>query len=182
MDRMDPDNFDRIAHERRTTVRAMEIGPDPDATRTSPGYRFVIEVGRNTSQSIALNAREIWRLASVAAKAALEYAPDECGATVGQDGARVAVRLVLGDARVRALHRPVEYRPGDRYANYGPPSKREVLRGADERPEVVTVCEECQAQIDEILLSESGGYGSWGLAGYPCRTIRAADGEELGDE
>ena len=79
MDRMNPDNFDRIAHERRTTVRAMEIGPDPDATRTSPGYRFTIEVGRNTSQSIALNAREIRHLAHVAAEAAQQYAGEELG-------------------------------------------------------------------------------------------------------
>ena len=77
MDRMNPDNFDRIAHERRTTVRAMEIGPDPDATRTSPGYRFTIEVGRNTSQSIALNAREIRHLAHVAAEAAQQYAGED---------------------------------------------------------------------------------------------------------
>lgn len=81
--------------------------------------------------------------------------------------------------RVRALHRPIEYRPGDHYANYGPPPYRR--RGAPKPPPppaVVTVCEECQERIDEQLLNEHGGYGGWELAEYPCRTIRVADGKE----
>lgn len=77
MDRMDPKNFDEIREARRTQVRAMEIGPDPDATPTSPGYRLEIQVGHNTSQSVTLNAREIRRLAHVAAEAAQQYAPED---------------------------------------------------------------------------------------------------------
>src|SRR5699024_12463766 len=35
--------------------------------------------------------------------------------------------------RVRALHRPIEYRPGDHYANYMPPrSVPKRLRGEDQ--------------------------------------------------
>lgn len=221
MDRFDPDNFDPLTHERRTTVRGLEIerfpgGDNPYAR--GHDFRLGFDVGPNTRYAISANAKELRRWTMLIAEAVTRLDPEpemcpECGRNAARDGDMVAEHEVDGEPcygssfeaegptcpacrghlhidlsgalwsvtaaaseRVRALHRPVEYRPGDHYANYGPPSKRGVLRGADERPEVVTVCEECQAQIDELLLSESGGYGSWKLAEFPCRTILAADG------
>lgn len=80
--------------------------------------------------------------------------------------------------RARALHRPVEYRPGDHYANYGPPQfHRRGKPKPPAPPEVVTVCEACQAVADDLLGRESGGFGSYEVVEYPCPTIRAMDGE-----
>ena len=191
MDRLDPDNFDYLARERRTTVRGLEIehfpdGENPDAR----GHEFALlfHVGPRTSYRLTANAAELRRWSKTLAEAVLRVDdhPEDgptCPACRGDVHVDLAGEIWSTTAaaadRARALHRPIEYRPGDHYANYGPPSKRAILRGADERPEVVTVCEECQKQIDDLLLSESGGYGSWEIAEYPCRTIRAADGAEV---
>lgn len=224
MDRFDPDNFDSLVHERRTTVRGLEIEHFPDGDNPynrGHDFRLGFDDGPNARFVVSANAKELRRWSMLLAEAVTRLAPEgemcpECGKTVGRDGVRIAehefdgapcygsafeaegpkcpacrgdVHVDLSGAvwsttaaaaeRVRALHHPVEYRPGDHYANYQPPrSVPKRLRGGD-RPEVVTVCEECQRVTDELLLGESGGFGSWALAEYPCRTILAADGKEL---
>lgn len=88
-------------------------------------------------------------------------------------------QLEQAEARIQAvreLHRQVEYRPGDHYANYNPPEARRLRKSLGiERPDVITVCEECQRVLDEA--DTEGGYADYSLAEYPCPTIRALEGD-----
>ena len=74
MDRLDPDNFDYLARERRTTVRGLEIehfpdGEDPDAR----GHEFALlfHVGPNTGYRLTANAAELRRWSMILAEAVL---------------------------------------------------------------------------------------------------------------
>ena len=195
MDRLDPDNFDFLAEERRTTVRGLEIEHFPDGKNPDTrGHEFTLlfTLGPNSAYRLTANAAELRRWSKDLAEAALRFAEDPPGADpddaptcpacrgdvhVDLSGAIWSTTAAAAD-RARALHRPVEYRPGDHYATYGPPQFHR--RGApkpEPLPEVVTVCAECQARADDLLLNESGGYGSYKVVEYPCPTIRAMDGE-----
>ena len=74
MDRLDPDNFDFLAEERRTTVRGLEIehfpdGKNPDAR----GHEFTLRfrVGPNTDYNLTANAAELRRWSTILAEAVL---------------------------------------------------------------------------------------------------------------
>ena len=76
MDRLDPDNFDFLAHERRTTVRGLEVehfpdGENPDAR----GHEFtlVFHVGPRTSYRLTANAAELRRWSKTLAEAAHRF-------------------------------------------------------------------------------------------------------------
>ena len=73
MDRLDPDNFDYLAHARRTTVRGLEVehfpdGENPDAR----GHEFALlfHVGPNTGYRLTANAAELRRWSMILAEAA----------------------------------------------------------------------------------------------------------------
>ena len=73
MDRLDPDNFDYLAHERRTTVRGLEIEHFPDGENPwSRGHEFklLFHVGPNNAFSLSANAAELRRWSTILAEAA----------------------------------------------------------------------------------------------------------------
>lgn len=195
MDRTDPDNFDSLANERRTEVRGLDVEHFPGGDNPwARGHEFALlfKVGPSTDYRITANAAELRRWSMILAEAALRFAEDppdalpddapKCPACRGDvhvdlSGAVWSTTAAAAE-RARALHRPVEYRPGGHYANYGPPKFHR--RGApkpEPLPEVVTVCEACQNAADSAYLSESGGHGGYEIVAYPCPTIRAMDGE-----
>lgn len=105
MDRTDPDNFDYLTHERRTTVRGLEIEHFPDGNNPwARGHEFKLafHVGPNTAYNITANAAELRRWAMILAEVVLRLAPEgemcpECGRTVGRDGDRVAEHEFAGE-------------------------------------------------------------------------------------
>ena len=79
MDRMDPDNFDFLTHQRRTEVRNLEIEHFPNGENPwARGHEFRLgfDVGPNTRQAISANAAELRRWAKELAEAALRFAED----------------------------------------------------------------------------------------------------------
>lgn len=73
MDRLDPTSFDYLAHERRATVRGLEVkhfpgGKNPDAE----GHEFTLlfHIGPNTGYRLTANADELRRWSMILAEAA----------------------------------------------------------------------------------------------------------------
>ena len=73
MDRLDPTNFDYLAHERRATVRGLEIehfpgGKNPDAE----GHEFTLlfNLGPSSAYRLTANAAELRRWSMLLAEAA----------------------------------------------------------------------------------------------------------------
>lgn len=73
MDRLDPTNFDYLAHERRTTVRGLEVEHFPGGENPySRGHEFklLFHDGPNTAFSLSANASELRRWSMILAEAA----------------------------------------------------------------------------------------------------------------
>ena len=88
MDRLDPDNFDFLAEERRTEVRGLEIehfpdGKNPDAR----GHEFTLlfTLGPRSAYRLTANAAELRRWSKDLAEAALRYGEAPPGA-LPEDG------------------------------------------------------------------------------------------------
>lgn len=78
MDRLDPTNFDSLEHERRTTVRGLEIKHFPNGGNPwAPGHDFRLEVpvGTNTVATVTANAKELRRWSMILAEAAVRHNP-----------------------------------------------------------------------------------------------------------
>ena len=74
MDRMDPDNFDSLATERRTEVRGLEIEHFPGGENPwARGHEFTLRfhVGPNTDYNLTANAAELRRWSTILAEAVL---------------------------------------------------------------------------------------------------------------
>lgn len=184
-DRTDPTDlaFDAEAYERLNTSRGLLVDHEPHGL---PGHDYLVRIpcGHRTEISVRANAAELSRWTNHLAEYAVRYRStgETCPACAGDIHVDLAGKIWTTSNpaldRVRALHRPIEYRPGDHYARYGPSQfRRPGAPKPPPAPEVVTVCEECQERLDELLLNEHGGYGGWELAEYPCPTIRAVEGD-----
>lgn len=73
MDRLDPTSFESLAHERRTTVRDLEIehfpdGENPDAEGHE--FKLLFHVGPRTAYGLTANAEELRRWSTLLAEAA----------------------------------------------------------------------------------------------------------------
>ena len=105
MDRFDPDNFDSIEHERRTTVRGLEIEHFPNGDNPyarGHDFRLGFDVGYNTRYAISGNASELRRWAMIIAEAVTRLAPEgemcpECGIVVSRDGGVLADHELDGE-------------------------------------------------------------------------------------
>ena len=83
MDRMDPDNFDSLAAERRTEVRGLEIEHFPGGENPwARGHEFTLRfrVGPNTDYNLTANAAELRRWSMILAEAALRFGEAPPGA------------------------------------------------------------------------------------------------------